>query len=47
MKTSEVLKRHEKKFNKVKFLIKTLLVIVVASIIVIQWKNIIQLFKSI
>ncbi len=45
METNEVIKNHEKRFNKVRLLVKFLLVVLFATIIALQWKNIIQLSK--
>ncbi|MBK7885245.1 MAG: hypothetical protein IPJ81_16790 [Chitinophagaceae bacterium] len=45
METNEVIKKHEKRFNKVKLLVKFLLTILLASIIALQWNNIVHFFK--
>jgi len=46
METNEVIKKHEKRFNKVRLLVKFLLIILFASIIALQWNNITQFFNN-
>lgn len=45
METTEVIKKHEKRFNRTRFMIKLLLVILAAFIIALQWSNINQLLN--
>lgn len=45
METNEVIKKHEKRFNKVRLLVKFLLIVLFASIIALQYKNIAHFFK--
>ena len=45
METNEVIKKHEKRFNKVRLLVKFLLIVLFASIIGLQWNNIVHFLK--
>lgn len=42
METTEVLRKQEKRFNKVRLSVKLLIVALMTAILVLQWKNIIQ-----
>jgi len=43
METTEIVKKHEKRFVRVRILVKILLVILITTIISLQWNNIIKL----
>lgn len=45
MDTKEVIKKHEERFNKVRLLVKILLIILFASIIALQHQNIAHFLK--
>jgi len=45
METIDVLKRHEKRFNKIRAMVKFLLIVLLATIAALQYKNIIHFFK--
>jgi hypothetical protein len=45
METNEVINKHEKRFNRVKLLVKLLLIILFAAIIALQWNNIVHFYK--
>lgn len=47
METTEVLKKHQKIFNRIRAMVKFLLIMLFASIIALQLKNIMQFLKSI
>lgn len=45
METSEIVKKHEKRFNRIRIMIKLLLVIVFGLIACLQADNIIRIFN--
>lgn len=45
METNELIKKHEKRFNKVRLLVKFLLIALLALIVALQYKNIVHFFK--
>ncbi|WP_165813740.1 hypothetical protein [Terrimonas sp.] len=47
METTEVIKKHEKRFNRIRVMVKFLLIVLFAGIIALQWNHIIQLLKSV
>lgn len=46
METKEIIKKHEKRFNSIKVMIRLLLVTILATIIALQWRNIIELINT-
>ena len=46
METTEVVKKHEKRFKKVRWMVRLLLIILFASIMALQWDHIVQFLKS-
>ena len=45
METTEVIKKHEKKFNRVRLFVKLLLILLSGIIIYLQYENILRFFK--
>jgi hypothetical protein len=45
METNEVIKKHEKRFNKVRLLVKFLLIVLFATIAALQYQNIAHFFN--
>ncbi|HVM88017.1 MAG TPA: hypothetical protein VMT76_07495 [Puia sp.] len=45
METNEVIEKHQRKFNRVRLMVKIILVLLVIAILLIQWHNIIHFLK--
>jgi hypothetical protein len=47
METAEVIKKHEKRFKRIRVMVKFLLILLFAAIIALQWNHIVQFLKSV